>query len=53
MSKETTPKDEVRNVESYPGAAIDVADKEKTDEATVKERTHTLNNNPRNNDIDN
>ncbi len=33
-----------------PGAAIDAADDDKVDDCMVKERTKTLNNNPRNND---
>ena len=35
-----------------PGAAVDKADENKTTSAEVKERTCTLNNNPRNNDIE-
>lgn len=38
---------------TFPGVAIDIADKEKTDRKLVKERTRAINNNPRNNDIDN
>lgn len=34
-----------------PGAAIDKADDNKTNPGLVKERTQTLNNNPRNNDM--
>lgn len=37
-------------LENLPGAAIDAADKDKTNEELVKERTCTLNNNPRNTD---
>ena len=37
----------------YPGAEIDKADKDKVDSRLVKEETKDLNNNPRNNDIDN
>lgn len=33
----------------YPGTGIDTADKEKVDPKLVKERTKTLDNNPRNN----
>lgn len=39
--------------QTLAGAAIDIADNEKDTEALRKERTHTLDNNPRNNDIDN
>lgn len=35
--------------ENYPGAAIDRADDDKVDAELVKERTRTLNCNPRNN----
>lgn len=38
--------------QDYPGAAIDRADEEKVDEAKVKNDVCTLNNNPRNNEID-
>ncbi len=34
-------------VDTYPGVAVDAADKEKVDKELVKERTATLNNNPR------
>lgn len=34
-------------LQDYPGAAIDVADKDKVDPALVKERTATINDNPR------
>lgn len=37
----------------YPGAAVDTGDKDKVNPQLVKERTCTLNNNPRNNEIDN
>ncbi len=33
-----------------PGAAVDTADHEKDDRCLEKQRTRTLNNNPRNND---
>lgn len=45
--KKTTTEEYVKDVEKYPGAAIDSADKEEVDSALVKERTKTLNNNPR------
>lgn len=35
----------------YPGAAIDAADDERVDKKLEKERTETLNNNPRNEDM--
>lgn len=37
----------------YPGVAVDRADNDKTDSKLVKEDVKDLNNNPRNNDIDN
>lgn len=33
---------------NYPGVAINIADKDKVDSQLEKERTCTLNNNPRN-----
>lgn len=36
--------------EELPGAAVNVADNDKVDAELVKERTSTLNNNPRNTD---
>ncbi len=35
----------------YPGAAIDKADSEEVDQALVKERVKTENNNPRSHDL--
>ncbi len=47
-------KEKIENAEqTLSGAAIDIADGEKDTEALQKERTCTLGNNPRNNDIDN
>lgn len=37
-------------VDSLPGVAVDKADEDRVSPALVKERTKTLNNNPRNND---
>ena len=37
-------------LKDLPGAAIDASDDETVEASTVKERTHTLNNNPRNTD---
>lgn len=34
---------------NYPGVAVDTSDGEKVDRKLVRERTKTLNNNPRNN----
>ena len=34
----------------FPGVSVDIADDEKVSNKLVKERTKTLNNNPRNND---
>lgn len=36
----------------YPGVAINQADDKEVDPKLVKERTRTLNNNPRNNKLD-
>lgn len=36
----------------YPGMAVNTADNGKCAKSLEKERTKTLNNNPRNNDID-
>lgn len=35
-------------VDEYPGVAINIADNDKVTDTLVKERTKTLNNNPRN-----
>lgn len=35
-------------VNKYPGAAVDTADKDRVSEKEIKQRTRTLNNNPRN-----
>lgn len=43
-------KEEILAEQDYPGAAIDAADDDKVSNETVKERTKTLNNNPRNTD---
>ena len=37
--------------EELPGAAVNAADNDKVDEKLVEERTDTLNNNPRNTDV--
>lgn len=39
----------VKTAAEYPGVSIDIADSEKVDSELVKERTHTLDNNPRDN----
>lgn len=38
-------------VENYPGVAVNIADNDKDTAKLVKERTETLNNNPRDNDL--
>lgn len=43
-------KQEVKADNEYPGVAIDRADDEKVSKKLVKERTETINNNPRNSD---
>lgn len=52
MDKDTkkTP-EEIRAEETFPGAAINAADNDNVKNCEVKERTKTLNNNPRNNDM--
>lgn len=45
-SKGQTPAPDI-----YPGASVNQADNKKVDKKLVKERTATLNNNPRNNDL--
>lgn len=42
---------EVKSVDRYAGASVDIADDETVDTALVKERTKTLNDNPRNTDL--
>lgn len=49
-NKKKTEND-IEAVDQYPGAAIDQSDGEFTDPKLVKERTKTLNNNPRNHDL--
>ncbi|MDE6277563.1 MAG: hypothetical protein K2M06_05585 [Muribaculaceae bacterium] len=46
--KKSQAEEVVKDVKMFPGAAIDSADKEEVDRKLVKERTATLNNNPRN-----
>lgn len=41
----------VQDALDYPGVAINDGDDEKENKELVKERTKTLNNNPRNNDL--
>lgn len=48
QSKDKSSKFE-KAVHDYPGMAVDVADKEKVDPKMVKQRTKTLNDNPRDN----
>lgn len=43
--------DKAEALRDLPGASIDYADDEKATNAEEKERTKTLNNNPRNNDL--
>ncbi|MCC8175716.1 MAG: hypothetical protein LUC85_01365 [Bacteroidales bacterium] len=43
-------KEQIIAADELPGAAIDIADDEKVNKEDVKERTHVLGNNPRNND---
>lgn len=52
MDKNTKKsEEEIRAEETFPGAAIDAADDDKVTKKAVKERTKTLNNNPRNHDL--
>ncbi len=48
--KKSTAQDNTDKAQSYSGIAIDKADGDKVTPALVKERTATLNNNPRNDD---
>lgn len=48
--KEKTPDNTSEEERRYPGVAIDRADDDKVDPALIKERTHILGNNPRDND---
>lgn len=50
MDKEKETKQQA--AAGYPGVAIDEADDNRVNQPLVDERTKTLNNNPRNNDID-
>lgn len=50
--KEVQDKKNVHNLDNYPGVAINVGDDNKNSLKLEKERTKTLNDNPRNNDID-
>lgn len=43
-------KQEAKASDEFPGVAIDMADDDKVSKKLVKERTETLNNNPRNTD---
>ncbi len=45
-----TEKETKKAADIYPGADINVADNEKVTERLERERTKTLNNNPRDND---
>lgn len=53
--KNTKPADAesqaVRDSQTYPGVAVNEADDQRDNKDLIKERTHTLNNNPRNNDL--
>lgn len=39
-----------QSADKFPGVAVDIANDEMVSKKLVKERTKTLNNNPRNND---
>jgi len=47
-----TEKSEAKPQDIYSGAAVDTADANKSTKEMVKERTATLNNNPRNKEIE-
>ncbi len=49
--KKSTQQDIDAATDKYPGMAVNESDDEKVDAKLVKERTRTLNNNPRNNDL--
>ncbi len=46
--EQRTAEEQIKDVEKYPGAAINEADDCKESKKLVDERTETLNNNPRN-----
>lgn len=48
MDKYQNLKTEGKSADKYPGIAVDIDDNEKVTEKEVKQRTHILNNNPRN-----
>lgn len=48
--KKKTPHNTSEEERRYPGVAIDRADDDKVNPALIKERTHILGNNPRDND---
>lgn len=48
MDKNKTNAKKIRSADQYPGIAVNVSDQEKDTDKLVKERTRTLNNNPRN-----
>ncbi|MDE5809707.1 MAG: hypothetical protein K2K88_03570 [Muribaculaceae bacterium] len=50
--KKTNSKDYSTEKDFYIGESIDSADKNKVDPELVKERTQTLNDNPRDNSLD-
>lgn len=50
--EDTHKPQEIRPADKYPGVGIDKDDKDKVSEFLTKQDTCSLNNNPRNNDID-
>ncbi len=50
--KDLEKKADAKAVDTYPGVAVNYGDDGKNDKALEKERTRTINNNPRNNKLD-
>ncbi|MBD5234012.1 MAG: hypothetical protein HDS65_07540 [Bacteroidales bacterium] len=50
--KDLEKKQDTKGIDTYPGVAVNYGDDGKCDKALEKERTRTINNNPRNNEID-
>lgn len=50
MKTQQKTSEQDKGARKYPGVAIDISDDEKVSAKAVKDRTCTLNNNPRNND---
>lgn len=51
MEKKNDDASAIKDVKKYPGAAVDAADGGRVDQTEVKERTAVLDDNPRDNDM--